>query len=115
MSQQQAEYEASLLTVHTRLTFAPIRAILNTVHNHSMSFTTVIRTSNAVDYVNVDIFRGIARVAFANGYCYEYKNVSRRAIANLLCNANISLGFWVNANCVDADRTQVRYRYAYAV
>ena len=80
-----------------------------------MSFVPVLRTSGAVDYINVDLLRGIARVAFANGYCYEYKNVSRRAIANLLCNPTISLGFWVNANCVDAERTQVRYRYAYAV
>ena len=80
-----------------------------------MSFTTVIRTSDAVDYVNVDLLRGIARVAFANGYCYEYTHVSRRAIANLLAQPNISLGFWVNANCINAPRTWERYRYSYAV
>ena len=89
--------------------------LTNTFTIRFMSFTTVIRTSDAVDYVNVDLLRGIARVAFANGYCYEYTHVSRRAIANLLCNANISLGFWVNANCINAPRTWERYRYSYAV
>ena len=29
---------------------------------------------------------------------YEYNNVSRRAILNLILNPNMSLGFWTNEN-----------------
>jgi hypothetical protein len=44
-------------------------------------------------------------VEFASGHAYEYTNVSRRAIANLLMNRNMSLGFWVNQNCINSKRT----------
>ena len=48
---------------------------------------------------------GVVLVEFANGYSYEYTGVSRRAIANLMLNPNMSLGFWVNNNCVAPKRT----------
>jgi len=63
------------------------------------------RTSDAVHQLLVNPFFGVVLVEFRNGYCYEYKNVSRRAIANLLFNKNMSLGFWVNENCINAERT----------
>ena len=63
------------------------------------------RTSAAVQFVHVDLLLGKATVSFRNGHMYEYKNVSRRAIASLMANPNRSLGFWVNANCVDVKRT----------
>ena len=66
---------------------------------------TVIRTSDACQFVQVDLLRGVATVSFKNSNMYEFKNVSRRAIASLMANPNMSLGFWVNANCVDAKRT----------
>ena len=66
---------------------------------------TVIRTSDACQFVQVDLLRGVATVSFKNSNMYEFKNVSRRAIASLMANPNMSLGFWVNANCVDAQRT----------
>ena len=65
------------------------------------------RTSSAVESVIVNPVRGTASVLFANQYAYTYTNVSRRAIANLIAQPNMSLGFWVNANCVGAKRTQV--------
>ena len=49
---------------------------------------------------------GVVLVEFANGYSYEYTNVSRRAITNLLLNPNMSLGFWVNQNCIAPERTK---------
>jgi hypothetical protein len=66
---------------------------------------TAIRTSDACQFVNVDLLRGVAYVSFKGGHMYEYKNVSRRAILSLMNNPNMSLGFWVNHNCVDAART----------
>ena len=66
---------------------------------------TAFRTSDACDYVHVNLLKGAATVSFRNGNVYLYKNVSRRAIANLMANPNMSLGFWVNENCVKAGRT----------
>ena len=48
-----------------------------------------------------------ARVIFKDGSgVYEYANVSKRAIANVLFNPSISLGFWVNNNCLNTDRVR---------
>ena len=58
----------------------------------------VVRNSTCADGVAVDIISGTASVLFENGAVYNYTNVSRRAIANLLLNRNMSLGFWINDN-----------------
>jgi len=70
-----------------------------------MFITVTRRTSDAVAQLLVSPVLGVVLVEFANGYSYEYTNVSRRAILNLLMNPNMSLGFWVNTNCVNTDRT----------
>ena len=70
-----------------------------------MFFNIQPRTSDAVAQLQVNLISGIVFVEFANGYAYEYTNVSRRAIANLMLNPNMSLGFWVNQNCVAPKRT----------
>jgi hypothetical protein len=70
------------------------------------SFNVTDRTSSAIRCLLVDPIRGTATVEFKNGYAYEYTNVSRRAIANLIAQPNMSLGFWVNKNLVNADRTE---------
>ena len=72
---------------------------------HYMFITVAPRTSDAVAQLLVSPVLGVVLVEFANGYSYEYTNVSRRAILNLLMNPNMSLGFWVNTNCVNTDRT----------
>jgi len=74
---------------------------------------TPLRSSGATQFVSVDLLRGVAIVVFKNGNMYEYTNVSRRAIASLMANPNMSLGFWVNANCVDAVRTNYTLVPAY--
>ena len=67
------------------------------------------RTSSAVRSIDTDILRGRVTVEFVNGHTYVYRNVSRRAIANLLTQPNLSLGFWVNDNCVQEVRTSVAF------
>jgi len=73
-----------------------------------MFFNVTRRTSAAVAQMLVNPVAGVVLVEYANGYSYEYTNVSRRAIANLLLNPNMSLGFWVNNNCKSAARTLTR-------
>ena len=68
------------------------------------------RTSDACTAVYVSLLKGTALVVFSNGGTYHYRNVSRRAIANLLLNPNMSLGFWVNNNCL-TERTSVGQRW----
>ena len=54
------------------------------------------RTSACVERMVVDPLRGVVQIAYRKGSIYEYTHVSRRAIANLLLNRNMSLGLWVN-------------------
>jgi hypothetical protein len=70
-----------------------------------MFFSIQPRTSDAVAALQVSPVLGVVLVEFANGYSYEYTGVSRRAIANLMLNPNMSLGFWVNQNCIRPERT----------
>ena len=66
---------------------------------HSFMFIQIpVRTSDCVEAMYVDPIRAIVQVAYRKGNIYEYTHVSRRAIANLLLNRNMSLGFWVNEN-----------------
>ena len=64
------------------------------------------RTSSAVKSLSVDALAGEAIVTFKNGLTYLYENVSKRSIINLLFNPDVSLGFWVNNNCRNSDRTE---------
>ena len=71
----------------------------------------VVRNSTCSDGVAVDLLTGTASVLFANGAVYNYTNVSRRAIANLLLNRNMSLGFWINDNLKDNKRESFTQTY----
>ena len=64
------------------------------------------RTSDAVAQLLVSPALGVVLVEFTSGHAYEYTHVSRRAICNLLMNRNMSLGFWVNQNCIRPERTK---------
>ena len=66
----------------------------------------ITRSSDAIDYIVTDLLLGRVNVKFANGYWYRYTNVSRRAILNLECNPNMSLGFWVNDNIINSARVK---------
>jgi len=80
-------------------------------------FTTIVpvRSSDAVYFMTANPLTGVVNVTFKGGNSYKYSGVSRRAIINLLANPNMSLGFWVNANCVNTKRASVDFRYAIAV
>ena len=73
----------------------------------TMFINVPTRTSAAIKSLKVDLLAREALVTFKDGNTYEYENVSARAIANVLFNPDISLGFWVNNNCIYADRTNV--------
>ena len=73
------------------------------------------QTSSFIDYIIADVLRGTVSVYMktipGSGAInrYSYKNVSRRAIANLMLNPNMSLGFWFNNNIENS--TRVSYAY----
>ena len=60
-------------------------------------FRIPVRTSDAVDSMVVSPLRGKVIATFSTG-TYEYNNISRRAILNLIANPNMSLGLWINEN-----------------
>ena len=70
-----------------------------------MFITVPQRQSSAVKSLEVDAIAGEAIVTFTNGLSYLYENVSKRSIINVLFNPDVSLGFWVNNNCVQSERT----------
>ncbi len=72
-----------------------------------MFLTVSDRTSTAVDSLQVDALNKQAIVTFKNGNVYAYDNVSTRAIINVLFNPDVSLGFWVNKNLVQSERTNI--------
>ncbi len=73
----------------------------------SMFLNVANRTSTAVDSLQVDGLNKQAVVTFKNGNTYAYGNVSTRAIINVLFNPDVSLGFWVNNNLVQSERTEL--------
>ena len=73
-------------------------------------FTTFRTNSTAVRCLSADLIRGVVAVAFDGASkpsdYYVYHNVSRRAIANLIANPNMSVGFWLNANVINNPRVE---------
>ena len=87
-----------------------------TVHhshtNQIMYITVPHRSSSCVKKLHVDALAGKALVEFKGTGHYEYENVSRRAIINVLFNPDVSLGFWVNHNCTKSDRARLRDEFS---
>ena len=71
-----------------------------------MYITVPYRSSSAIKDLKVDALNSKALCTFTNGRCYEYDNVSKRAIINVLFNPDVSLGFWVNNNLVNSQRVE---------
>jgi len=69
------------------------------------------RTSAAIHCISTDFLNGVVDVMFNNGSVYRYSNVSRRAIANLQLQRNMSLGFWVNNNLLGNKRVKSTQTY----
>ena len=77
----------------------------------NMYITVPSRTSTAIKELEVDLLNQKARFTFKGQgrfpiSRYEFSNVSKRAIANVLFNPDVSLGFWVNNNLVNTERTR---------
>ena len=72
----------------------------------SMLITVPNRSSSAIKELKVDALNSTAECTFKNGTTYNYENVSKRAIINVLFNPDVSLGFWVNNNLVNTERTK---------
>ena len=89
-----------LLMKGSRLSFTQSNLIM-----FNMFIEVPSRTSTAVRSLKVDALASQAVVEFNTGYIYAYGNVSKRAILNVLFNPDISLGFWVNHNLVNTERT----------
>lgn len=86
--------------------------MLNTLHTFTNAICApqiVMRSSDAIDFICVDFMTKACTVMFKNGGRYEYTNVSRRAILNLLKCRTISLGFWVNQNCINKVNVSERH------
>ena len=63
------------------------------------------RTSQWVQDVKIlDFLNGTVLVKTKTSTDYIYYNVSKRAILNLCLNDRMSLGFWVNKNCIKPER-----------
>ena len=73
----------------------------------SMLVKVPFRSSSAIKSLEVDALNSTAVCEFKNGRVYQYENVSKRAIINVLFNPDVSLGFWVNNNLVNTERTQL--------
>ena len=71
----------------------------------------ITRSSSCCDGITVDLINGTASVLYTSGAVYEYTNVSRRAILNLMMQPNMSLGFWINDNLVGAQRVNAVQKY----
>ena len=72
---------------------------------------TITRSSQSIVAINCQLTSGFVLVTFKSGKTYSYTNVSKRAIIMLwldyaYTNENISLGFWVNNNCVNSNRVK---------
>ena len=72
----------------------------------SMNIKVPYRSSSAIKSLEVDALNSKALCTFTNGKVYEYENVSKRAIINVLFNPDVSLGFWVNNNLVNTQRAE---------
>ena len=63
-----------------------------------MSSIPVSRTPSCADSVLVDPKKGVAAVAFMEGFSCLYKNVGTKVIKNLPKDRNVSEDEWVNTN-----------------
>ena len=77
---------------------------IHLIQFHMAYITVPYRSSSCVKKLHVDALAGRALVEFKGSGHYEYENVSRRAIINVLFNPDVSLGFWVNNNLTKSER-----------
>jgi len=64
---------------------------------------SVVRTSAVARRITVDVIAGTCTVYYNNGSIYDYTQVSRRALFQLLNNESMSLGFFINNHLLFVD------------
>ena len=69
----------------------------------------VKRSSACVDRIIVDVISATCTVVYKDGSVYDYTNVSRRALFNVLNNENASLGFFINNSLKFVDSKCAKY------
>ena len=69
----------------------------------------VKRSSVCVDRIIVDVINATCTVVYKDGSVYDYTNVSRRALFNVLNNENASLGFFINNSLKFVDSKCAKY------
>ena len=90
----------SSITVHLSQKHSPKLLIMQPVK----------RSSQWVEDIKIlDFWNGTVLVKTKTTTEYIYYNVSKRAILNLCINDRMSLGFWVNENCIKPERTTFTY------
>ena len=82
---------------YCRWVILPLRLSIHPLFISTM-FNISRRSSSFVQSIGANPLTGRVEVFYKNGSIYEYDNVSRRAILNLMVTKNMSLGFWVNEN-----------------
>ena len=72
---------------------------------------TVVRHghSDCARHIIANVADGTCLVTYKDGSVYEYTNVSRRALLNLIINDNISLGRWINDCLLFVDSKCAKY------
>ena len=90
-----------------------ISIMFNTVSNLVNAVTKgaklVQRSSSCARWILADVIGGTCVVQYNNGSTYEYTNVSRRALFNLINNEDASLGFFINNNLLFCDSKSAKY------
>ena len=61
----------------------------------------VLRASSSIESLEVDPIEMTVDCTFKDGRSYHYENVSLPAINDVIHNENVSLGKFVNNNCVN--------------
>ena len=70
---------------------------------------SIVRTSAVARRITVDVLAGTCTVYFNNGSIYDYTQVSRRALFQLLNNESMSLGFFINNHLLFVDSKCAMY------
>ena len=81
-----------------------INTVSNAINIITKGAKLVRRSSSCANWIIADVLGGTCTVQYADGSVYEYTNVSRRALFNLINNENVSLGFFINNNLLFVER-----------
>ena len=91
------------------ISFTMINSISTLVNAITKGAKLVQRSSSCARWILADVLGGTCIVQYANGSTYEYTNVSRRALFNLINNKDVSLGFFINQNLLFCDSKSAKY------